>query len=58
MSSIGRVFDHQSHHKAETVLASSRGEARTYNGFSTVWHRFKTKLEEEKLIAPSLTLKA
>ncbi|MCP4205713.1 MAG: tyrosine-type recombinase/integrase, partial [Shimia sp.] len=44
-------------HEAETVLANSRGEAWTYNGFSTVWHRFKIKLEEEGLIAPGLTLK-
>ena len=33
------------------------GEPWTYNGFSTVWHRFKTGLEEEGLIAPGLTLK-
>tara|TARA_R110002110_G_C13466519_1_gene719216 strand:+ start:9314 stop:10426 length:1113 start_codon:yes stop_codon:yes gene_type:complete len=44
-------------HQAETVLASSRGDAWTYNGFSTVWHRFKTELEKEGLIAPGLTLK-
>ncbi|MFT6452129.1 MAG: integrase [Halocynthiibacter sp.] len=44
-------------HRAETALASSRGEAWIYNGFSTVWHRFKTKWEEEKLIATGLTLK-
>ena len=44
-------------HEAETVLASSQGGARTYNGFSTVWHRFRTGLEEEGLITPGLTLK-
>ena len=44
-------------HEAETVLASSQGRAWTYNGFSTVWHRFKTGLEEERLIVPGLTLK-
>ena len=33
------------------------GAAWTYNGFSTVWHRVKTGLEEEGLIAPGLTLK-
>lgn len=44
-------------HEAATVLASSLGGAWTYNGFSTVWHRFKTGLEEEGLIAPGLTLK-
>lgn len=36
-------------HEAATVLASSQGAAWTYNGFSTVWHRFKTALEEEGL---------
>lgn len=44
-------------HEAETVLSSSRGKSWTYNGFSTVWHRFKTTLENEALIAPGLTLK-
>ncbi|UWR88062.1 tyrosine-type recombinase/integrase [Phaeobacter inhibens] len=44
-------------HEAETVLGNSRGEAWTYNGFSTVWHRFKTALEKEELIASGLTLK-
>ncbi len=44
-------------HDAATALASSQGAAWTYNGFSTVWHRFKTVLEEEALIAPGLTLK-
>ena len=39
------------------MLASSQGAAWTYNGFSTVWHRFKTGLEQEGLIAPGLTLK-
>ncbi|WP_198666183.1 tyrosine-type recombinase/integrase [Tropicimonas sp. IMCC34043] len=44
-------------HEAATVLASSQGAAWTYNGFSTVWHRFKTGLEADGLIAPGLTLK-
>jgi len=44
-------------HETTTVLASSQGRVWTYNGFSTVWHRFKTGLEEERLIAPGLTLK-
>jgi site-specific recombinase XerD len=39
------------------VLASSQGAAWTCNGFSTVWHRFKTRPEAEALIAPGLTLK-
>lgn len=37
-------------HKAETVLSNSRGEAWANNGFSTVWHSFKTALENEGLI--------
>lgn len=44
-------------HRAATVLANSRGEAWTYNGFSTVWHRFKIELEEAERVAPGLTLK-
>lgn len=45
------------HHDAHTILASSRGESWTYNGFSTVWHRFKSRIEEQGLIAKGLTLK-
>ncbi|MDD9723529.1 tyrosine-type recombinase/integrase [Sulfitobacter sp. PR48] len=44
-------------HEAATVLASSQGGPWTYNGFSTVWHRFKTALENEGLIKKGLTLK-
>ncbi len=44
-------------HQAATVLANSRGEAWTYNGFSTVWHRFKMELEEAGRVSPGLTLK-
>ena len=44
-------------HDAPSLLANSRGEQWTYNGFSTVWHRFKTGLEAEGLIQPGLTLK-
>lgn len=44
-------------HDAPALLANSRGEQWTYNGFSTVWHRFKTGLEAEGLIQPGLTLK-
>ncbi len=51
------AFDRIPKHEAETVLSSSRGEAWTYNGFSTVWHRFKTALEKEGVIASGLTLK-
>ena len=44
-------------HNAETVLANTRGQTWTYNGFSTVWDRFKKPLQEEGLIGPGLTLK-
>jgi integrase len=44
-------------HDAPALLDNSRGEQWTYNGFSTVWHRFKTGLEAEGLIQPGLTLK-
>ncbi|MEE4186947.1 MAG: hypothetical protein V2I76_00680 [Roseobacter sp.] len=44
-------------HDAESVLSNSRGEAWTYNGFSIVWHRFTTVLENEGLIGKDLSLK-
>ena len=44
-------------HDAPALLANSRGEQWAHNGFSTVWHRFKTGLEAEGLIQPGLTLK-
>lgn len=44
-------------HNAPSLLANSRCEQWTYNGFSTVWHRFKTGLGAEGLIQPGLTLK-
>ncbi|MES0826516.1 tyrosine-type recombinase/integrase [Ruegeria sp. SCP11] len=44
-------------HDAVTILASSNRKPWTYNGFSTVWHRFKKKLEAEGVVQPGLTLK-
>lgn len=44
-------------HDAPTILANSRGQPWTYNGFSTVWHRFKKQLEAEGRIGEGLTLK-
>ena len=38
-------------------MANTRGKTRTYNGFSTVWDRFKKPLQERGLIGPGLTLK-
>ena len=44
-------------HEAPALLVNSRGEQWACNGFSTVWHRFKTGLEAEGLTQPGLTLK-
>ncbi|MFT5867814.1 MAG: integrase [Gammaproteobacteria bacterium] len=44
-------------HDAVTILANSKGKPWTYNGFSTVWHRFKKGLEQDGLIEPGLTPK-
>ncbi len=44
-------------HEAATLSANSRGEQWTYNGFSTVWHRFKTGLEKDGVLTSGLTLK-
>jgi hypothetical protein len=44
-------------HSAFTLCANSRGLPWTYNGFSTNWSKFKTKLEAEGMIQPGLTLK-
>ncbi len=40
-------------HDAVTILASSNGKPWTYNGFSTVWYRFKKKLEVRALRNPA-----
>ena len=44
-------------HDAVTILANSYGRPWTYNGFSTVWDRFKKKLEAEGAVQTGLTLK-
>jgi integrase len=44
-------------HDAVTILANSKGKPWTYNGFSTVWHRFKKGLEKDGLIEAGLTPK-
>lgn len=51
------AFDTAPAHDAVTILANSNGKPWTYNGFSTVWHRFKKKLEAEGAMQPGLTLK-
>lgn len=51
------ALDAAPQHDAVTILANSKGKPWTYNGFSTVWHRFKTGLEASDLVQPGLTLK-
>lgn len=51
------ALDAAPQHDAVTILATSAGKPWTYNGFSTVWFRFKKKLEKDKLVNTGLTLK-
>ncbi len=44
------ALDRMPSHNAETVLSNSRGEVWACNGFSTVWHRFKSALEGQVLL--------
>lgn len=44
-------------HEADTLLVNTGGKTSTYNGFSTVWDRFKKPLQERGLIGAGLTLK-
>lgn len=44
-------------HNAITVLANQSGLPWTYNGFSTVWHRYKQKQVEAEKLPADLTLK-
>jgi integrase len=44
-------------HDAVTILATTRGLPWTYDGFSTVWHRFKAKQVEAGKLPADLTLK-
>lgn len=44
-------------HDALTVLATTKGKPWTYDGFSTVWHRWKAKQAEAGSIPADLTLK-
>ena len=54
---LKKALDAAPAHDAVTILATSAGKPWTYNGFSTVWHRFKKKLEAEEAVQPGLTLK-
>lgn len=51
------ILDQLPPHDAETLLANTRGQSWTYNGFSTVWDRFKKPLQDKGLIGSGLTLK-
>ena len=51
------VLDLLPKHGAQTLLANTRGQTWTYNGFSTVWDRFKKPLQVKGLIGEGLTLK-
>jgi len=44
-------------HDAITILASSKGTPWTYDGFSTVWHRWRGKQVEAEQLDKDLTLK-
>jgi integrase len=44
-------------HDAITILATTKGRPWTYSGFSTVWHRFKSKRVAEGALPSDLTLK-
>lgn len=50
------AFDAAPKHDALTVLANTSGLPWTYNGFSTVWHRFKAKQVKAGTIPSDLTL--
>lgn len=45
------------HHEAETILANSRGQSWTYDGFATAWDRFKRKHAKDGTLSADLTLK-
>lgn len=54
---VSKAFASVEAHDAITLCANSRGRPWTYNGYSTNWHKIKTKLEEEGAVQPGLTLK-
>ncbi len=51
------ALDDAPSHAAITVLATIKGTPWTYDGFSTVWHRWRSKQVEAGLIPADLTLK-
>ncbi len=54
---LRRALDDAPAHDAITVLATSKGRPWTYNGFSTVWHRWRAEQVEAGHIPADLTLK-
>ena len=56
-ATLRAALDAMPKHDALTILATSKGLPWTYNGFSTVWHRFKTKQVQAGTIPADLTLK-
>jgi integrase len=56
-SPLLEVMSDERMHSTLTICANSFGKPWTYNGFSTNWHRIKTKLEANGSVQPGLTLK-
>jgi integrase len=56
-ATLRAALDAAPKHDAMTILATTKGLPWTYNGFSTVWHRFKAKQVEAGMIPADLTLK-
>lgn len=56
-SPVAEVMSASPKHDAITLCANSYGKPWTYNGFSTNWHRIKSKMEAAGKIQPGLTLK-
>lgn len=54
---LQRALSKAPKHDAITVLASSKGQPWTYNGFSTVWDRWKRKQAAQGAVEADLTLK-
>jgi integrase len=56
-ATLQAALDAAPKHNALTVLANQSGLPWTYNGFSTVWHRYKKKQVEAGTLPADLTLK-
>jgi integrase len=51
------ILERAPEHDAETLFANSYGQAWTRSGVDSVWHKLKSRLEEEGKIDKGLTLK-